>query len=86
MSRALLIALVVYMVGYLVCMIITPPLIMWAIHEDEREERGYIEPDTPDLFGKAFLVAAFISLIWFLLIPLYILMLAEKIAGRGEDD
>lgn len=86
MSRALLIGGVVYLIGYLVCIIITPPLIIWAIHEDEREERGYIEPDTLDLFGRAFLVAAFISLIWFLLIPMYILVLAEKIAGRGEDD
>lgn len=81
MSRALLIGGVVYLIGYLVCIII-----IWAIHEDEREERGYIEPDTLDLFGRAFLAAAFISLIWFLLIPMYILVLAEKIAGRGEDD
>ena len=86
MSRALLIAVAVYLIGYLVCLIITPPLIVWAIHENEREERGYIEQDTPHLFGKALLLSMFLSLIWFLLIPLYILMLAEKITGRGEDD
>ena len=86
MSRALLIVFVVYTVGYLVCMIITPPLIIWEIHEGEREERGYIEPDTPDLFGRALLASVLLSIIWFLLVPLYILMLAEKITGRGEED
>lgn len=86
MNRALLIALAIYLIGYIICAVITTPLIVWAIHEDEREERGYIEQDTPDLFGKAILVSMFLSLIWFLLIPLYILVLAEKITGRGEDD
>lgn len=86
MSRALLIAAVVYLVGYLVCMIITPPLIIWAIHEDEREERGYIEQDTPDLFSKALLASMLISIIWFIFIPLYVLMLAEKITGRDDKD
>lgn len=86
MSRALLIVLAVYTVGYLVCMIITPPLIIWAIHEDEREERGYTEPDTLGLFGRALLASVLLSFVWFLVVPLYILMLAEKITGRGKDD
>lgn len=86
MSRALLIVLAVYLIGYVICLAITIPLIIWAVHEDEKEERGYREQDTPGLFGKAFIVSMFLSVIWFLLIPLYILMLAEKIAGRGEDD
>lgn len=86
MSRALLIALTVYLIGYVICLIVTIPLVIWAVHEDEREERGYIEPDTPDLFGRAFLVSMIFSLIWFLLLPLYVLMLAEKITGRGGDD
>lgn len=86
MSKALLTAAAVYLIGYLVCMIITPPLIVWAIHEDEREERGYVEPDTPDLFGKVLLVSMIFSLIWFLFIPLYVLILAEKITGRDEDE
>lgn len=86
MNRALLIILAVYLIGYVICLAITIPLIIWAVHEDEKEEGAYMEQDTPGLFGKAFIVSMFLSVIWFLLIPLYILMLAEKIAGRGEDD
>lgn len=86
MSRALLIALTVYLIGYVICLIVTIPLVIWAVHEDEREERGDIEPDAPDLFGRAFLVSMIFSLIWFLFLPLYVLMLAEKITGRGGDD
>lgn len=86
MSKAILIVLVVYLIGYVICLVITTPLIIWAVHEDEREEGIYMEQDTPGLPGKAFIVSMFFSVIWFLLIPLYILMLAEKIAGRGEDD
>lgn len=86
MNRTLLIALMVYFIGYLICAVITMPLIIWAVHEDEREEGIYREQETPELFGRAALMSILLSVIWFLLIPLYILMLAEKITGRGEDD
>lgn len=86
MNKILLIILVVYLIGYIICLAITTPLIVWAVHENEREEGIYIERETPGLIGRAFLVALFLSMIWFLLFPLYVLMLAEKIAKRGEDD
>lgn len=86
MNKILLIILAVYLIGYIICLAITTPLIVWAVHENEREEGIYIERETPGLIGRAFLVALFLSMIWFLLFPLYVLMLAEKIAKRGEDD
>lgn len=86
MNKVLLIILAVYLIGYVICLAITTPLIVWAVHEDEREEGIYIEPKTSGLIGRAFLAALFLSVIWFLLFPLYVLMLAEKIAERGEDD
>lgn len=86
MNKILLIILAVYLIGYIICLAITTPLIVWAVHENEREEGIYIERETPGLIGRAFLVALFLSMIWFLLFPLYVLMLAEKIAERGEDD
>ena len=86
MNKILLIVLTVYLIGYIICLVITTPLIVWAVHEDEREEGIYIEREAPRLIGRAFLVALFLSMIWFLLFPLYVLMLEEKIAERGEDD
>ena len=86
MNKVLLIILAVYLIGYVICLAITTPLIVWAVHEDERKEGIYIEPQTSGLIGRAFLAALFLSVIWFLLFPLYVLMLAEQIAERGEDD
>lgn len=86
MNRVLFIALTVYLIGYLICVVITIPLIIWAVHEDEKEEGIYREGVTPDLFGRTVLVSILLSMLWFLLIPLYILVAAEKITGRGEDD
>lgn len=51
------------------------------------EEEGYYEPmETPELFGKASLMAWIISTVWFLVLPLYVLMLAEKITGKDKDN
>lgn len=62
------------------------PLIMWAVRKNDEEE-GYYEPmETPELFGKASLTAWIISTVWFLVLPLYVLMLAEKITGKDKDN
>ena len=54
MNKILLIVLAVYLIGYIICLAITTPLIVWAVHEDEREEGIYIEPQTSGLIGRAF--------------------------------
>ena len=47
----------------------------------------HYEPmETPELFGKASLTAWIISTVWFLVLPLYVLMLAEKITGKDKDN
>lgn len=72
----------VYLTGYAICVLITTPLIIWAVHEDEREEGIYREPGSFGLLGKAVLTSIMLSLGWCLLFPLYILMLAEKIEDK----
>lgn len=85
MNKALLIAVTVYLVGYCICAVISVPLIMWAVRKNDEEE--YYEPmKTPELFGKASLTAWIISTVWFLVLPLYVLMLAEKITGKDKDN
>ena len=37
MNRVLLIALAIFLGGFLVCMVITVPLIAWALREEDRE-------------------------------------------------
>lgn len=86
MNKALFIAVTVYLVGYCICAVISVPLIMWAARKNDEEE-GYYEPmKTPELFGKASLTAWIISTVWFLVLPLYVLMLAEKITGKDKDN
>ena len=86
MNKVLLIAVTVYLVGFCVCAVISVPLIMWAVRKNDEEE-GYYEPmETPELFGKASLKAWIISTVWFLVLPLYVLMLAEKITGKDKDN
>lgn len=85
MNKVLLIAVTVYLVGFCVCAVISVPLIMWAVRKDDEE--GCYEPmKTPELFGKASLTAWIISTVWFLVLPLYVLMLAEKITGKDKDN
>lgn len=82
MNKVLLIAVTVYLVGFCVCAVISVPLIMWAVRKNDEEE-GYYEPmETPELFWKASLTALIISTVWFLVLPLYVLMLAEKIKRK----
>lgn len=86
MNKVLLIAVTVYLVGFCVCAVISVPLIMWAVRKNDEEE-GYYEPmETPELFGKASLTAWIISTVWFLVLPLYVLMLEEKITGKDKDN
>lgn len=87
MNRVLLIALAIFLGGFLVCMVITVPLITWALREEDRENGVTQERPTKAKDIAAILVAAIVlSLAWVLILPLYVLMLAEKITGRGEDD
>lgn len=88
MNRTLLIVLAIFLSGFMVCLLITVPLIAWALREDD-EENG-ITPARP-LCGKdigAILVVSIaLSFAWVLLLPLYVLMLAEKIAGKdGKEE
>ena len=86
MNKVLLIAVTVYLVGYCICAVISVPLIMWAVRKNDEEEGYYRPMGIPELFGKASLTAWIISTVWVLVIPLYILMLAEKITGKDKDN
>ena len=86
MNKAAYIALAVFCVGFLVCLVITIPLLFWALRLED-EENGIIPARKAagrDV-GGVMIVAIVLSLVWVLMLPLYALMLAEKIAGRGED-
>lgn len=86
MNRALLIVLAVFLSGFLVCLVITVPLIAWALREDNREN-GIIPAKTTVKDIGAILVAAIaLSLAWVLMLPLYGLMLLEKIARKDGKD
>lgn len=86
MNRTLLIVLAVFLSGFLVCLVITVPLIAWALREDNREN-GIIPAKTTARDIDAILVVAIaLSLAWVLMLPLYGLMLLEKIAGKDGKD
>lgn len=88
MNRALLIALAIFLSGFLVCFLITVPLIAWALREDDKEN-GIIpaRPLQGRDIGTILVVSIALSFAWVLLLPLYVLMLAEKIAGKdGKDE
>lgn len=87
MNRALLIALAIFLGGFLVCLVITIPLITWALREEDKEN-GIIpaRPAAGKDIGAILAVSIALSFIWVLLIPLYVLMLTEKIAGKGGKD
>lgn len=86
MNRTLLIVLAVFLSGFLVCLVITVPLIAWALREDNREN-GIIPAKTAARdIGAILVVAIVLSLAWVLMLPLYGLMLLEKIAGKDGKD
>ena len=82
MNRALLIALAIFLSGFLVCLVITVPLIAWALREDNRENGIIPAKTTAKDIGAILVVAIVLSLAWVLMLPLYGLMLLEKIAGK----
>lgn len=87
MSRILLAALAIFLGGFLVCFIISMPLIAWALREDNRENGIIRERITVRDVGTISVAAIVLSLLWVLVLPLYGLMLLETIAGKdGKDD
>lgn len=82
MNRTLLIVLAVFLSGFLVCLVITVPLIAWALREDNRENGIIPAKTTARDIGAILVVAIALSLAWVLILPLYGLMLLEKIAGK----
>lgn len=87
MSRILLVALAIFLGGFLVCFIISMPLIAWALREDNRENGIIQERITVRDVGTISVAAIVLSLLWVLVLPLYGLMLLETIAGKdGKDD
>lgn len=82
MNRALLIVLAIFLSGFLVCLVITVPLIAWALREDNRENGIIPAKTTAKDIGAILVVAIALSLAWVLMLPLYGLMLLEKIAGK----
>ncbi len=86
MNRALLIALTIFLSGFLVCLVITVPLIAWALREDNRENGIIPARATAKDVGAIMTVSIILSLAWVLMLPLYGLMLLEKIAGKDGKD
>lgn len=86
MNRTLLIVLAVFLSGFLVCLVITVPLIAWALREDNRENGIIPAKTTARDIGAILVVAIALSLAWVLMLPLYGLMLLEKIAGKDGKD
>ena len=86
MNRTLLIVLAVFLSGFLVCLVITVPLIAWALREDNRENGIIPAKTTAKDIGAILVVAIALSLAWVLMLPLYGLMLLEKIAGKDGKD
>lgn len=86
MNRTLLIVLAVFLSGFLVCLVITVPLIAWALREDNRENGIIPAKTTAKDIGAILVVAIVLSLAWVLMLPLYGLMLLEKIAGKDGKD
>lgn len=87
MNKAAAIALAIYLGGFVVCFIISVPLIAWALYYTDKEEGA--APEKKNVardVAVILLVALVFSVFWVLVIPLYVLMLAEKITGRKEDD
>ena len=87
MNRALLIALAIFLSGFLVCLVITVPLIARALREEDKEN-GIIpaRPTKPKDIGAILVAAIALSLAWVLMLPLYGLALLEKIAGKDGKD
>lgn len=87
MNRAIIIVMAIFLSGFLVCLVITVPLIAWALREEDKEN-GVIPARS--LQGKGIgtilVVSIALSFAWVLLLPLYALMLAEKIAGKDGKD
>lgn len=86
MNRTLLIVLAVFLSGFLVCLVITVPLIAWALREDNRENGIIPARTTARDVGAILVVSIILSLAWVLMLPLYGLMLLEKIAGKDGKD
>lgn len=86
MNRALLIAMAILLGGFLVCLVITVPLIAWALCEEDKENGIIPARITARDVGAILVVSIILSLAWALMLPLYGLMLLEKIAGKGGKD
>mgnify|MGYP003270012862 FL=1 len=86
MNRTLLIVLAIFLSGFLVCLVITVPLIAWALREDDRENGIIPARTTAKDVGAILVVSIILSLAWVLMLPLYGLMLLEKIAGKDGKD
>lgn len=86
MNRTLLIVLAIFLSGFLVCLVITVPLTAWALREDDRENGIIPARTTAKDVGAILVVSIILSLAWVLMLPLYGLMLLEKIAGKDGKD
>lgn len=82
MSKAAEVITTVYLVGFLVCFIISVPMTVWAIIQEERET----QIETEHKIRGTIATAAAFSLVWVVMIPFYLLILLEKIAGKGGDE
>lgn len=78
---------VVFLIGFAVCLITSIPLVAWAVWFDD-EESGIMRDSQERLkdIPNIILAAAVISIFWFLAMPLYISMLAEKIREKKGKD
>ena len=81
MNRAVEITVAIFLIGFLLCLLISIPMTSWAILEEERETGIEAEHKIKGVL----LTAAVFSLFWVVMIPFYILILLEKLAGKGGD-
>lgn len=84
MNKAAAIALAIYIGGFAVCFIISVPLITWALYYMDKEEGAAPEKKNVIRDIAAILLTALVFSVFWVFIPLYVLILAEKITGRSE--
>lgn len=74
---------VVFLIGFIICLIVSIPLVAWAVWLDD-EENGNVKKSEERLkdLPKVVLAAAVLSVFWIFAMPLYISMLGEKIRGK----
>lgn len=80
-------ALIIFLAGFGVCLMISIPLVAWAVRLED-EENGIIKEKKERFrdMPKIVATAAALSMFWFLSMPLYFLMLREKIKGKGKGN